>query len=373
MRRVCRAAPLADLTLRDSSLSSGDMGSMIRAAALRGLEPLVDALGGDGAALLARFRVPRDAVDADDPTIGPMIDTVIGARTAGRLLETAAAELACPDLGLRLAEQQDVGVLGPLAVAIEHSPTMGDALDCASRFLFVHSPALSVAQVADPEGHRGVVGLRYGSTEFDPLPPQSVDLGLGLLHRIVLLLHAGPYGLRSVHLPHPALAPVARYSEFFGADVRFARPTAVLRVPADLASTPLRGGDEVLRAIAVEFLESHFPEPGRTVEPRVRAALTQSLGSSQVRIEAVARLLRIHPRTLQRYLAAEGTTFEALLDDVRRQTAERLVTRTDLPFSQVAAMLGFAEQSALTRAVRRWTGTTPSALRRRAGQGRGAG
>jgi AraC-like DNA-binding protein len=333
------------------------MRSMVRAAALRGLESLVDRLGGDGAELLGRFRVPRGALDAED--------AVIPSVTAGRLLETAAAELGCPDLGLRLAEQQNADVLGPLAVAIENSQTMGDALDCASRFLFVHSPALTVTLVPDPQGIPGVRGLRYGSTEPVPLPPQAIDLGLGLLHRIITLLYGGRYGLHSVHLPHAPLAPVSRYTEFFGADVRFGRDAAVLRLPAAFVDTPLQGGNEMLRAIAVEFLEGHFPEPGRLVAPRVRAALSQSLGSAQVRVDAVARLLQLNPRTLQRYLAAEGTTFEAVLDDVRRQTAHRLIIHTDLPFSQVAAMLGFAEQSGLTRAVRRWYGRPPREVRRR--------
>lgn len=332
------------------------MRAMVRAAALRGLEPLVDGLGGDGAALLVRFGIPPGTAD----------DALVPAAAVGRLLETAAAELTCPDLGLRLAEQQDVGILGPLAVAIESSRTMGDALDCASRFLSVHSSALRTSQVPDPEGVRGVIGLRYGGAGGEIPPPQVVDLGIGLWHRIILLLHGGPYGLRSVHLTHPPLAPVDRYTGFFGADVRFARDAAVLRVPVGLAATPVHGGDEVLHAIAVEFLESHFPDPGAMVAPRVRAALTQSLGSSPVRIGSVGRLLRLHPRTLQRYLAAEGTTFDAILDDVRRDAADRLITRTDLPFSQVATMVGLAEQSALTRAVRRWHGVTPREVRRRA-------
>lgn len=352
-----------NLTAGDSHLPLDDMRAMVRAAALRGLEPLVDGLGGDGAGLLSRFGIHPGAAE----------DALVPAAAVGRLLETAAAELECPDLGLRLAEQQDVGVLGPLAVAIESARTMGDALDCASRFLFVHSSALSTSQVPDPDGVRGVVGLRYGGAAGEVPPPQVVDLGIGLWHRIIVLLHGGPYGLRSVHLTHPPLAAVARYTDFFGVDVRFARDAAVLRVPVGLSATPVHGGDEVLHTIAVDFLESHFPDPGRTVAPRVRAALAQSLGSSPVRIDAVARLLRLHPRTLQRYLAAEGTTFEAILDDVRREAADRLITRTDLPFSQVAAMVGLAEQSALTRAVRRWHGATPRTLRRGVSPGPAAG
>ena len=332
---------------------------MVRAAALRGLPALIDSLGGDGAALLARFGVPAAVLDSDDEVI-PSIATA-------QVLEAAAAELDCPDLGLRLAGLQDIGVLGPLAIAIENSPTLGDALDCATRFLFVHSPALTVALVPDPCGRPGVVGLRYGSTELDPLPPQAAGLGLGLLHRIGILLNGGRYGLRSVHLPHPPLAPVARYTEFFGADVRFGRPDAVLRVPGGLVAMAVPGGNQVLRDIAVDYITSHFPAPGRAVTDRVHLLLSQALGTSPVRVGAIARLLRTHPRTLQRRLAAEHTTFETILDDVRRATAARLITQTDLPFVQVTAMIGLAEQSALSRAARRWFGLSPRALRATAG------
>ena len=91
--------------------------------------------------------------------------------------------------------------------------------------------------------------------------------------------------------------------------------------------------------------------------------MAQALGSSPIGVAAIARSLRTHPRTLQRRLADEGATFEAILDDVRRVAAHRLVTQTDLPFTQVTAMVGLTEQSALSRAVRRWYGVTPRQLR----------
>jgi AraC-like DNA-binding protein len=356
---VWRDAADPCLSVRDNHLPLRDMGPVVRAASLRGLPALVDALGGDSAALLARFGVTREAVASDE--------AVIGVRGAGLLLETAAAELERPDLGLLLAERQDAGVLGPLAVAIENARTLGEALDSASRFLFVHSPALSIAQVPDPEEVRGVLAVRYGaadpSGQTQPLPPQAADLGLGLLHRIILLLHGGPYGLRSAHLAHPPLVPVSRYTEFFGADVRFERPATVLRLPAALAAAPVAGGDRLLRTLALDYLESHFAEPGQTVAGRVRGTLARSLGSAPPQVGEAARLLRLHPRTLQRHLAAEGVTFERVLDEVRRDAAHRLITTTDLPFAQVAAMVGLAAQSGLTRAVRRWFGTTPTRLR----------
>ncbi|WP_199516817.1 AraC family transcriptional regulator [Nucisporomicrobium flavum] len=331
------------------------MESVVRAAGLRGLPALVDSLGGDGAELLARFGVTCAAVESDD--------AVIPSAAAGLLLEVAAAELGCPDLGLRLAGLQNASVLGPLALAIENSATFGEALEITRRFLFVHSPALTVSQIPDPSGRPGVMGLLYRGTDAEPLPPQVADVGLGLFHRIIVLLHGGPYGLRSVHLPHAALAPAEAYTRFFGAEVRFGRPDAVLRVPAGLASMPVRGGNQVLRDIALDYITSHFPAPGQSVADRVHLLLARSLGSAPVEVAAIARMLRTHPRTLQRRLAAEGITFDAILDDVRRAAAYRLVTQTDLPFTQVTAMVGLTEQSALSRAVRRWYGVTPRQLR----------
>jgi AraC-like DNA-binding protein len=97
----------------------------------------------------------------------------------------------------------------------------------------------------------------------------------------------------------------------------------------------------------------------------VRLLLRRALGTSPVTISAVARLLTMHPRTLQRRLAAESTTFEAILDEVRREATERLITETDLPLAQVTALVGLTEPSALSRAGRRWFGRSPRELRRR--------
>src|SRR3954469_7071157 len=305
------------------------MGSMVRAAGLRGLPALIDDLGGDGRALFAAYGVDAALVDTDD--------AVIPSLAAGRLLEAAAADRDCHDLGLRLAARQDTAILGPLAIAIENSATLGEALDCATRFLFVHSPALTIAQVADPSGRPGVVGLRYGSTEMDPMPPpgwgngagpmppQVCDNGLGLLHRIIVLLSGGRYGLRSVHLTHRPLAAVARYTEFFGADVRFGQPAAVLRVPATLIEARVDGANRALREVALDYMRAHFPAPEQPLDEQVRRLITQSLGSSPADIAAVARRLQTHPRTLQRRLAAAGTTFEQIQDGVRRETAHRLI------------------------------------------------
>jgi AraC-like DNA-binding protein len=334
------------------------MGSVIRSAGMRGFRDVVEQFGGDAEALAAQYRVPVEALDSDDVLVSDV--------AMAKLLEGAARVLPCPDLGLRISEYQDIGILGPLAVAVQNSPTVGAALECASQFLFLHSPVLRFTIVSDPEGRPGDVGLCYGSSEGTP-PRQATDAILAFSHRMIRFLVDGPYALHSVHLSHTPKAPAARYAEFFGAEVRFGTAASLLRVPRSLLDRPLAGVDDTLREIALDYLHSHFPEPGRVVAPQVRNAIDRMLGTSPPRIDSAARLLGMHPRTLQRRLAAEGTAFEALLDDVRRDSAFRLLTRSDLPLQQVAGLVGLSEQSALTRCVRRWFGATPSAVRSGAG------
>ncbi len=73
----------------------------------------------------------------------------------------------------------------------------------------------------------------------------------------------------------------------------------------------------------------------------------------------------MHPRTLQRRVREEGTTFEAIKDGVRRGLAQRYLSQPDLPLTQITALLGYSEQSAFGRSCRRWFGVTPRQERTR--------
>ncbi|GEO94409.1 HTH-type transcriptional regulator VirS [Kocuria turfanensis] len=339
-------------------MTLGDM-SVIRSAGLRGFRAAVAELGGDAEALADAAGLPRAALDTDD--------LLVPERAVGRVLETAALELACPDLGLRVAARQDPGVLGPLALAARHSETVRDALECVSRYLFVHAPSLELALVEDPYGARGVTAVRYGghvpAARGGRGSPQGTDLGLGLLHRALTSLVGGRYGLRTVDLDHRPAAPLRVYEEFFGVPVRPGRPEVLLRIPTSTLARPLHG-DAGVRQVALAFLDAQIPGAGSAWAPRVRGVLVQLLGTAAPELEAVARVLDLHPRTLQRRLAEEGTTFGAVLDEARRSAALRWLTTTEVPLSQIAGLVGLSESSALTRCARRWWGAPPREVRR---------
>ena len=327
----------------------------IRASILRGLPALIDQAGGSGADLFAAHGI--------DPVRTTEHDAFVTVRVVEQLLEDGAGRFGVPDLGLQMAAQQDPHVLGPLAIAMENSLTIGDALDCASRFLSVLSPALSQEVIPDPLDNPGVVGVRYVS-KTGTASPQAIDYGLGMENRVLTLVNGGePYGLRSVLLPHPPIAPAAAYRDHFGAEVTFGCPHAVLRVPRQLLNVPVSGGNELMRDIAIEFLETHFGHVEVPVSDLVTTILTGQSGPDRPDLTKVARLLSLHPRSLQRVLAEEGVGFKDLLDRVRREHARDLIMNTQLSLSQVAAQVGLREQSSLTHAVHRWFGTSPSKMR----------
>ncbi|MEV6276336.1 AraC family transcriptional regulator [Nocardia sp. NPDC051832] len=338
---------------------------MTRAAGLRGYAELVDELGGDGVALLARFGITPAALDSDD--------ALVSAESTGWALQIAAAELDCPDFGLRLAERQDSTVLGPLSIAIANAETIGDAIRCAARYLFVHHPGISVALVPDPEGRTGTVALNYRDPGEANGIVQGVDLAAATIHAGLRRAAGGDYGLRTVYLPHPPLAPARRYTEYFGAAVRFDAETTLFRIPSELLTRPVMGNDRTLRTIAMDYLARNYSELTKSMTARVRVAIDQSFTQGKPDIDVIAKVLAMHERSLQRALAEEGTTFSEVLDGARRDAAYRLLRETEMTMTEITILIGLGEQSALTRAVRRWFGATPQQVRAAARAERGHG
>jgi AraC-like DNA-binding protein len=84
----------------------------------------------------------------------------------------------------------------------------------------------------------------------------------------------------------------------------------------------------------------------------------------EVTLESVASRLAMTPRTLQRRLRDEGTTFRRMLDDYRRELASRYLTNALLTVDEVAYLLGFSESSAFHKAFKRWTSKAPAEFRR---------
>lgn len=176
-----------------------------------------------------------------------------------------------------------------------------------------------------------------------------------------------------VHVRHPAPVSVAAHEAYFGCPVRFGSDRDALRVSRRTLDTPNKLGDASIAAFFDTHLEDALGELDDPVplDRTVRDLVTTSLSEGVPLLSDVASRLAMSGRTLQRRLAEQDSSFQALVDESRRRLAQRLLSGTELSLLEVAFMTGFSGQSALTRAFKRWVGQTPGAFRAEARAGVG--
>jgi len=203
------------------------------------------------------------------------------------------------------------------------------------------------------------LSITYGAPETDghitPLIDSRLSVVLGLCRQVY-----GPdLSLREVQLPHGWQA--CSYEEFCGCPVRY--DTECLRVlfPLEIVRRPLPASNREL-AQANDRILSDFVRTlsDSSITTRVRRAVMEGLCAGKPSASDVARALAISPRTLQRRLQEEGTTFQEIADDVRKDLAIQYVQGGEHDLSEVAYLTGFASPSAFSRAYKGWTGHTPS-------------
>jgi AraC-like DNA-binding protein len=329
---------------------------MVRASSLRGFRELVSDLGGQPVRLLRKAGIEPGALDqlAAFISFASLID----------LLERSASDLDCPDFGLRLAERQDIGMLGTLAVAIRHSATVGDAIRCAARYISVHNDA--VAFNVDAEAVRGHARLEFRVlVKHAPRWAQTAEHAVDLAWRILILLSERRCHLTEVRFPHPPIAPLETYHSRFDAPVMFHATEPSLTLSAKDLDLVISEHNQDLHDLATRYLDSALPRTKAPFTLQVRQTIEALLGTGACAQQEVAKALYMHPRTLQRRLREEGTSFEEIKDQTRRDLAERYLSHPGVPLAQVTALLDYSEQSALGRSCRRWFHASPREFRNR--------
>jgi len=330
------------------------MTEKVRVGGLRGYNELVTRLGGDPQRFTRECGIP-DGLLADE-------DALIPYRQLIRLMEETSADLNLPDFGLRLAANQDIAILGPLAVAMQNSHTVEEALCCCATYLFVQSPALSLDIDKLTNNTRMRLQINLNQMSHHAMC-QAEDLGIGIAHGITAMLAGDHYKLLRVELPHRPLSPASVYEEYFGAPVSFDCAQNALYLSRDTLDTCLQHRSEELHRMATDYLNVQSRSPDGLISTRVETAIRKTLGTNSCNRESVARAMAMHPRTLQRHLKAEYTSFDDIRDRIRRETVEHYLRHTNLPLIQVAGLVGYSEQAILTRSCQRWFGQSPRSLR----------
>jgi AraC-like DNA-binding protein len=322
---------------------------------VRGVVEMFEAEGLDTAALFREAGL--DIAVLGDPAGRFSIDDV------SLLWELAVQRSGKATLGLSKELASRYGKLGVVGYAMMACPTLLSALQRLTRDMNVVSNAATCAVAEAPDGHWFVLGHAGGER---PVPRQRTEFGMLTMLSFCGWITGRELRPRQVEFVYPEPADTSVHAEAFGCPLRFGQPAnRALLAAADLA-LPLSAHDPAMAALHAQLVEQELEKIGSTrTSLRVREILAARVAQAEPRREQVAAALGLSDRTLQRRLQAEGTSFQHVLDDTRRELAQLYLRTPRSSLGDVAARLGFEDRSNFFRACKRWFGESPGRYRAR--------
>jgi AraC-like DNA-binding protein len=267
---------------------------------------------------------------------------------------------------IRVARRTSVGEMGPLALAARVAP---DLLSALRRLIdmehVVTGRRLAAGMREDVARGIVTVQLPIGDSDLGWRCRREMLIACGLkFTREILGAWIRP---RRACFRHARPRDASEHEAFFDCEVRFDAEYDGLEFARDTLATPLPGADRDMSQFLVEPLAAiadGSPSKAATLEGSVRHAIRERLGKQALAMDAVAQEFGMSTRTLSRRLVERGSSYHEILDGVRRELADVLISDPHNKLSEIALLLGFSDASAFHRAYVRWTGRTPASRRR---------
>jgi AraC-like DNA-binding protein len=321
---------------------------------LRYFPELVQRLGGDPEQLLQQAGI--------EPAVLCEPGAVIDYRARLRLMECAAMKLSCPEFGLRLATMfGDNPNIGPIGVIMKNSKTLGQAIGHLAKHAYAYTRASRVRLELDRANHRMLV---WSEILLDGTPDrrQAIEHAFMLAALQIIKVTGGAARARKIMFSHQPHSSIKTYRAYFGCDVGFGEKADGLVLNEDDLLCPIVDPDFTVYEMATSFIEARYPHTESPLHARVRNLIREYLGTNGCTSDRVAVELSLHQRTLQRRLCAEGTSFETIKDEVRREVALHYIRNYGLSLKRLAEVLGYSETSVVSRNFKRWFSATPREL-----------
>lgn len=311
------------------------------------------AQGADRAAVLEGSSVTAAMLESPDARISYL--------QFGVLVRNALALTKNPALGLDVGRRVHLPQLGMVGLAIMSTSTLRDALEVGLRHYKRIAPAFDLSLEVDGPIARFIVRESVPTAPFQAFAHELLLVAYALQGRALL---GRPLPVQRVQLAFPRPAHADRYKELYDVPYSFDAGTTIVELDAAALEERLAFGDPASAKIAEQYFAEH-PLPQSETDGLVSQVRTRILAArgKPPEVAQIARELQTSERSLRRGLHELGTSYQELLDDVRKQRALEWTRSTAMPFDQLASLLGFADVRSFRRAFKRWTGKTPSELR----------
>jgi len=305
------------------------------------------------------------AIDLD-PTLLNHPDNRVTGVTSRALWHALIQQTGDRNVGLHIGEQFNLAALGIVGYVLFNCQTFGQVLDKLSRYMCLFSQGVSLRII--PLLGEVVCDWVVVSDVQNYLleePRQAIEVTMTSLLTTAKTLTGQTLRPLAVSFHHARPNDILEHQRIFGTTVQFAQPVnrvvldaaclnwAVVSANASLLST----FEQHAEAMLIELNQTH------TYSYQVVREITHLMKGDIPTIDTIAHCLMTIVRNLQRSLQAEGTSYQQLLNDTRRELALRYLKKPDTSIHDIAFLLGFSEPSAFHRAFKRWTGQTPQKYR----------
>jgi AraC-like DNA-binding protein len=280
---------------------------------------------------------------------------------ARRLWQQAARQCGDPLLGLKVGGALPLQAMNVVALLVMQSAGLRQALELTLRYQSLVSNSGRFTATPLPGGMR----MNYQVTPC-PVAMHASQIDSVFAGYLSLLRHCAPPGVkpRMVALPGPGLQWRAAYESALGCPVVLGAADAWIEFDDEALDRPFLAADPHLLRLVQTRADDMLRAQGHaeSLTDHVQAALAAQ-GFGPGNCARVVRALGLSTRTLQRRLAAAGTSFRQQAEAARMNEALRLLADATLPLASLCDALGYSEPSALSHAVRSYWGASPSALR----------
>lgn len=328
---------------------------------------------GEITALFVRKVVAAAGADADNRnallrTVGLTMDetdvkTMVADIDYYALLKRIAAVLDdATSFPLRVGASMRCDDYGAFGLAWKTAPSLRGSMERAARYARLLT---SVAGHEVRDHAKGAYFLLHRNG------PRSLGLRLSneatLASALSIMREVSPDPVvpLEVHFRHGAPKSVVDHQAFFGCPMIFGSDLDGLLMSQETLVRANRLGDPAI----AQFLKPHLDTELAAVssqtsfEQTLLRRISDRLSGGPPRAADVAREMGVSERTLHRRLVADGASFQGLLEQARRRLAEGLLAQSDHSIAEIAFLTGYSEQSAFTRAFKRWVDQTPAVFR----------
>lgn len=315
--------------------------------------PLLDHLatrGFDPRAILDRAGIPHAALREPHARFPQ--------RHFGALWRVASEVTGDPAIALRVASSVKPTTLGVIGYLASASASGRNAFELVREL----TPILWEDITCDLESRGDVVLIRCGAGDA-PRPHRfTIEYAIGVAVAMSRFLGAGRFDALEARFTDPAPPYAEEYERILRLPVRFEAAEDGVLLPSAMLDASNPFADAALR----QLLARHAAEQLAGIRTlarlaaRARACVRSMLPAGDVSADSVAARLCMSSRTLRRRLREEATTYQEIVDEVRRDLARHYLAEEKRGIAEVAFLLGFSDPSAFTKAFRRWSGHTPA-------------